>query len=250
MKYPSLSQLLWFVSLPFLFSPIESNANDLTDKNLPLFKKQVEASIKQFEDTDRERWSFKVVRYENEEGDVTSSTEIYKPNPDKSKQWSLIELNGKKPTPKQIKRFVKKKVKASEKKSDESTNYSVRLREIIDIDSLTVTQESDTHKIMSFNVFLERLGDDAKGKLDGSLTFNKNQQFIDSITITNNSEFSPMLTASITDFSLSFKFIKMDSAILPVENTMDMKGSFAFFTDIEETSVDRFSEFLYMGPED
>ncbi|TQV87082.1 hypothetical protein [Aliikangiella coralliicola] len=250
MRETTLTLTLWFGYFMALYLPLKTTAADLIETEIPLYKKQVETSIKQFEDMDRKRWSFKVVRYEDEEGDVTTSTEVYTPNEDKFKRWSLLELNGKTPTQKQIKKFIKKKVKASKKKDDDSANYSIRLRELIDIDSLNLTNENETHKTMSFDVYIEKLGDDAIGKLDGELTFSKHQQYIDSIQITNNSEFSPVFSASITDFKLVFKFKKMKNAILPVENSMDMKGSFAFFTEIDETSNERYSDYVYVEPKE
>ena len=236
---------LYFCSFLALITPINSNAKNLDVDTLRNFKQKVEASIKQFENTKREKWSHKVIRFENEEGDITSSIEVFTPHKDKSKQWSLLELNGKVPTKRQLKKFIKRKLKSTEKEDPEGANHSVRLREIVDIDSLSVAHENDTHVEMMFNVHIEKLGDSAKGKLEGTLTYDKKHDYIDTITIVNNSDFSPMFSASISDFSLTFKFKKIGSAILPLENTLDMKGTFAFFTDIDETSVDRFSEYSF-----
>lgn len=249
MKNQYIKQFLYFSCLLILSAPLTSNANGIDKDVLSFYKKQIEASIKLFEETNRKNWSYKVVRFENEEGDISSSTEVFTPNEHKSKQWALLELNGKKPTKKQLKKFTNKKLKASKKKQAGGADYSIRLREIIAIDSLTITQESDTHINMAFDVYIKKLGDDAKGKLDGLLTFDKNKQYIDFIRITNNSEFSPMFSSSITDFSMTLKFTKMSNAILPIENSLDMKGSFAFFTDIDETSIDRFSDYRYTKPQ-
>lgn len=80
---------------------------------------------------------------------------------------------------------------------------------------------------MAFDVYIEKLGDDAKGKLDGLLTLDKHQHYIESIKVINNSEFSRMFSSSISDFKLIFRFTKIQEAILPLEYTLDMKGSFA-----------------------
>ncbi|MDC0601386.1 hypothetical protein OAP14_00005, partial [Aliiglaciecola sp.] len=60
--------------------------------------------------------------------------------------------------------------------------------------------------------------------------------------------FSPMFSAKITDFKLTITFDKIDSYILPLQNKLSMKGTFAFFTDIDEESLDTFSEYRFIAP--
>ena len=86
MKYQNLISMLFSCFL-VLSTPLTSNANYIDKDNLSMYKKQIKASIKLFEETDRKNWSYKVVRFENEEGDVSSSTEVFTPNEDKSKRW-------------------------------------------------------------------------------------------------------------------------------------------------------------------
>jgi hypothetical protein len=103
--------------------------------------------------------------------------------------------------------------------------------------------------VMAFNVYIKKLGKDSIGKLQGQLIYQKEQQFIEKISIWNNAEFSPMLTAKISDLAITFTFLDINGAILAKQNEMKMKmkGSFAYFTDINETSIDNFSEYLYQG---
>ena len=93
---------------------------------------------------------------------------------------------------------------------------------------------------MAFNVYLKRLGEDSSGKLQGKLTYHKSDKFIEKITVWNKAEFSPMLTANITDLTITFTFLHLDGAVLAKNNEMKMKGSFAYFTEINETSLDSF----------
>ncbi len=101
--------------------------------------------------------------------------------------------------------------------------------------------------VMAFNVNLDKLGKDAIGKLQGQLTYQKDQQYIETISIWNNAEFSPMFTAKITDLAITFTFTHINGAVLTKQNEMKMKGSFAYFTQINETSVDVFSDYLFEG---
>jgi hypothetical protein len=56
-----------------------------------------------------------------------------------------------------------------------------------------------------------------------------------------------MFTANITDLAINFTFSHINGAVLTKQNEMKMKGSFAYFTEINETSLDRFSDYLYKG---
>ena len=207
----------------------------------------IDASIKQFEETERGKWSYKVVRMESEEGDVTSSTEVFTPHEDKLNRWTLLELNGQQANKAQQDAFVRNKVASSESNQNPDSNIKVKLREIIDLETLSFVSENHTHIELAFNVHIEKLGDDAIGKLDGLLTFDKQNHYIDTIRVTNNEEFSPMFSAAISDFKLTLKFTELEDAILPVEASMEMKGSFAFFTEINEVSTDRYSQYVYHG---
>ena len=207
-----------------------------------LLKQKIDQAIVNFEQTSRENWAYQVDRYENEEGDITSSVERFTPHIDINHQWTLITKNGEKPTKKQQKNFVKdKSAQASEQ--EKGANHAMKLREIINQESLVFKADSGSHISMNFNVYVKKLGEDSKGKLTGILFYNKEQEFIDEITITNNAEFSPMFTASISELLLTFNFVKIDNAILPKQNKLQMKGTFAYFTQIDEVSNDTYSNY-------
>ena len=221
------------------------HATKINASALAQYKTLISASIKQFEDTQRDKWSYKVHRMENEEGNITDRIELFTPHQDKSKQWSLLELNGRKPTLKQQEEFIQSRLEITKSQGQGDTSFAVQLSKLIDMKSLTLLRENTNHAELAFDVHIEKLGDDAKGKLDGLLTFNKQQQFIDSIEIRNNSDFSPMFSASISNLKINMKFHKLAQSILPLENSMLMQGTFAFFTEIDETSSDQYSEFHY-----
>lgn len=217
------------------------------DKTL---QEKISQAITQFENTNKNRWAYQVSRFENEEGTITSSIERFEPNTGKNaqpeKQWTLLQMNDKAPTKQQQIKFRDSKLKQAKSKQAGS-HYSFVLREIIDIDSLVFFAENDTHMQMSFDVYIEKLGDDAKGKLQGKLFYNKHQHLIEEIVIKNNAEFSPMFSANITDLTLTFNFISINDNILPKQHGMKMKGTFAFFTEINETSTDTFSDYVFVN---
>lgn len=238
-----MNLLLPFV-LTSLFFSTAVIAQSLSTYDQQLHKKQVELAIEKFEQTQRRHWAYKVIRYENEEGDISSSTEFHTPSEEVKKRWRLIEINGKTPTKKQIDKFINKKIK-QESKTSEERNYSFSLRELINLDSLKFISENKQSKIISFNVYLSKLGEDAKGKLRGTLSYNKAEQYIEKVIIENTAEFSPIFSASISAFKLTFAFTNINDNILPAQHDMEMKGSFAFFTEIDETSSDQYLDYHY-----
>jgi hypothetical protein len=210
-----------------------SNTNELAS-----FKEKVDRAIIKFENTNKELWSYNVSRYENEEGDISSSIEQHFSQT--TEPWLLRQINGQLPTKKQIKKFAKQK-------QDQSENIQFRLRELINPESLSLVSTDEKHIIMAFNVYMKKLGKDSIGKLQGQLIYQKEKQFIEQISVWNNAKFSPMFTAKITDLAITLTFLHINGAILAKQNEMKMKGSFAYFTDINETSIDNFSDYLYQG---
>lgn len=217
------------------------NANEKKTHDLALAKNIIEQAIIKFEQTDKKQWSYTVSRYEDEEGDVSSSIEAYSPK--LIPKWTLKEINGELPTQKQKNRFVKKKEKQKESKKDEG-NISLSFRELINQESLFLISSDDKEIMMGFDVVWQQLGDDAIGKLQGKLSYQKDKQFIDNVSIWNNTEFSPMFSAKITDLNVNFQFVEINGAVLAKQNEMKMKGSFAYFTEINETSLDSYSNYL------
>jgi hypothetical protein len=232
---------LLLLSFGAIFNTI---AAESTTEELILLKEKVNRAIQKVENTERKLWSYNVSRYEDEEGDISSSIEQY--SPQASERWILKKINGELPTKKQIKRFSKKKKEQSNTAKQENS-MQLKLRDLINEESLLLVSTNDQNIVMSFNVYLDKLGEDSKGKLQGELTYQKDNQFIETISIWNNAEFSPMFTATITDLAITFTFSHINGSVLTKQNEMKMKGSFAYFTEINETSLDIYSDYQYQG---
>ncbi len=237
---------------------IESSG-DIAASETTSLKEKIDQAIVKFEQTDRKHWGFTVNRFENEEGDITESVEQFTPNAEINKRWLLISANGVEATKNQQEKFLKKKQKQakknkqkakakaneSSKKASDNNSYTIKLRELINQNTLAFHSETNRHIEMSFQVTLNQFGDETKGKLDGLLSYSKQNQFIETITITNNAEFSPMFSASINELLLTFNFVEIDNAILFREHALQMKGSFAYFVDIDEVSKDTYFDYQY-----
>lgn len=215
---------------------------EITTAELVSLKEKINRAITKVEQTQRGHWSYQISRYEDEEGDISSSIEQH--SPQAIEPWLLKQINGQAPTPKKIEKFAKQKQSNNQKKG---VNLQLPLRKLINPESLSLVSNDEQHIVMAFNVDIKKLGEDSIGKLQGTLVYQKEKQFIEKISIWNNSEFSPMFTVNITDLALTFTFVHINGAVLPKQNAMKMKGSFAYFTEINETSVDNFSDYLYQG---
>lgn len=204
-------------------------------------KQQIDLAITRFEQTRVESWAYRVKRFENEEGDMTTSVEEFTPTLEIDQQWVLIQTNGEQPTKKQLRQFWE------DKREQEKGSYRIKLRKIINQDSLILKNQTQNHLKVSFNVNLERLGKDTSDNLQGILSYNKKRGFIEHITIVNTAPFSPMFSANISEFRLTFDFKSIENSILLQQQGMEMKGSFAIFTEIDEVSTDTYSNYRYHG---
>ena len=234
------------IILIYLFIVFNISAAYATTQSEPATSKPlhelVDHAIKKFEKTNKQDWTFHVARYENEEGDITSSIERFAPQLNLEQPWQLISLNGQTPNKKQKTAFQKEK---NEKQSDHSLRMP--LRELIQLETLQLLAETATTKTLQFDVFVKRFGKKASKKLQGQLIYNRKHDFIEQITITNNSDFSPVFSANISDLELVFKFIKIDQFVLPARHEMRFKGTFAYFTEIDETAHDTYSDYQFIG---
>ncbi|MBZ9610427.1 hypothetical protein [Rheinheimera maricola] len=205
----------------------------------------IAGAISQFEQRSRRDWAYRISRYENEEGVISSSVELFEPTKAPAEQWQLLSINGQQPDKKQLRKFAVAKQQQS--KAAGQQNFSVKLSELIQLNSLQLTFEDPQYLQASFGVYLSQLGGDVSKKLQGTLRFDKTQRYIDTIEISNSANFSPLFSADITEFSLTLRFTKIDSAVLPQQQQLRMKGTFAFFTKIDESSNDTFSDYRYVG---
>ncbi|MDG1816121.1 MAG: hypothetical protein P8J70_03440 [Glaciecola sp.] len=210
----------------------------LTTENV---KTTIDQAINNFEATKLDQWAFQISRYENEEGDETSSIERFNPQQADAARWQLLALNNRSPT-------LDEQIDFQQRKQDTETSISLRLSELIQTDSLVVVSEDKAYIRASFDVYLERLGADASKHLQGTLAFVKDGEFIEQIEITNTDSFSPMFGATIDELELDLAFVKINQSVLTQRIGLKMQGSFALFTEIDEVSSDVYSDYQYLGP--
>lgn len=202
---------------------------------------QVSQAIDAFANSKRKDWAVTITHYENEEGDVTTRIEQY--NPIAADKWTLISVNDQAPNRKQLKQYALNKQEQKDKTKEKGNSISIDLKTFIKQGTLKLIEQNSKEAQLVFDVNMPRLGDEAIDKLAGKLIYNKEHQFIETITVVNTDEFSPMFSATISDFKAVFEFDKKSNAILPMHYKMQFKGSFALFTTIDEVSTTIFSDY-------
>lgn len=211
-------------------------------ETIPL-KERIDTAIIQFEKTNKHNFSFKVNRYENEEGTITQSLEQFDPKREKHQRWSLIMLNDEAPSEKAQNKFAAKKLDEGDKHS----SVIIKLAKLIKTKSLRIIEEDDVKITASFDVYVEQLGHKASEQLKGTLHYSKLDKYIQSFEITNTNTFSPVFTANISHFLMSVNFIKLNEAILTKEVSLSMRGKMAWVVKINEVSKDTYYDYEYWG---
>ena len=211
----------------------------------------VDKALNRFEQTPRYDWSFVKESHEDEEGELTELKEIFTPSGALADGWQLVTYNGKPPSKKRLKKYRKNIQKRyaqetnSKAEEGEEQSFSINIRNLIEMDSLTLSSETETQWVIAFNVLFNEMGIDAEGNLDGLLYLDKRAGYIEKIAISNNDSFSPAFSAKITQLNLTLAFTNIEENILPLEVSMIMKGTFAFMAEINETQTTRYTDYRY-----
>ena len=240
-----LVAISWFISSYIANANQEANQEQEPKQEIAA---QVSQAIDAFADSKRKDWAVTITHYENEEGDITTRIEQY--NPIAADKWTLISVNDQAPNQKQLKQYALMKQEQKDKNKEKGNSVSIDLKTLIKQDTLKLIEQNNKEAQLAFDVHMPRLGDEAIGKLAGKLVFNKERQYIENITVVNTDEFSPMFSATISDFKAVFEFDKQEfdrksNAVLPKHYEIQFKGSFALFTTIDEVSTTTFSDYKH-----
>ncbi|AOT06905.1 hypothetical protein [Pseudoalteromonas luteoviolacea] len=196
----------------------------------------VESALERFSQTNKQHWSYTVHSIEIEEGKKTEIHAKHQPNKDASQRWQLLLFNGQEPSQQQAKEFAQRR---------EDEGFSISIKELVKTHTLSLTQETPNSITFSYPVELADLGSDAIGKLTGHIRIDKKSQHIEQISVRNTATFSPVALADISDFNLTMQFMTVNNAVLVQRTQMDMRGTFSFFIDIEETSTVTFDNYRH-----
>lgn len=220
--------LIWF-----LFLSNHTNAAQFEASHL---KSVVQNAIQRIKDVDKTKWAFELHSFENEEGEITDYTAAFNGALPEGQKWQLLTKDKKPATDKQKRAFIKQRNK------DKKT-FSVKLEQLITFDSLQLLDSTNAAITASFDVNIPKLGDDAIGKLKGTLIVSPTNHLLKQIIITNLDEFSPMTMTNIEQFKIVLTFAEVSEQVLPISAEMTMRGTFAGFIELNETSKDSYTNY-------
>lgn len=227
----TIFQLLLLIWLLFL-----SNHTNAAQFKEPHLKSVVQNAIQRIKDVDKTKWAFELHSYENEEGEITDYTAAFNGALPEGQKWQLLTKDKKPATDKQKRAFIKQRNK------DKKT-FSVKLEQLITLDSLQLLDSANEALTASFDVNIPKLGDDAIDKLKGTLIVSPKNHLLKQITITNLAEFSPMAMTNIEQFKMVLTFTEVSEQVLPMSAEMTMRGTFAGFMELNETSKDSYTNY-------
>ncbi|MEL7479239.1 MAG: hypothetical protein AAGJ17_10215 [Pseudomonadota bacterium] len=227
----TIFQLLLLIWLLFL-----SNQTIAAQFEASHLKSVVQKAIKRIKDVDKTKWAFELHSFENEEGEITDYTAAFNGALPEGQNWQLLTKDKKPATDKQKRAFVKQRNK------DKKT-FSIKLEQLITLDSLQLLDSTNEAITASFDVNIPKLGDDAIGKLKGTLIVSPKNHLLKQIIITNLDEFSPMTMTNIEQFKMVLTFTEVSGQVLPINAEMTMRGTFAGFMELNETSKDSYTNY-------
>ena len=227
----TIFQLLLLIWLLFL-----SNHTNAAQLETQYLKSIVQKAIQRIKDVDKTKWAFELHSFENEEGEITDYTAAFNGALPEGQKWQLLTKDKKPATDKQKRAFIKQRNK------DKNT-FKIKLEQLITLDSLQLIDSSNEVLTASFDVSIPKLGDDAIGKLTGKLIVSPTSNLLKQITITNLAEFSPMAMTNIEQFEMVLTFAEVSEQVLPINAEMTMRGTFAGFVELNETSKDSYTNY-------
>ena len=201
----------------------------------------IESAITRFSDTPLEQWSYRRYRYENEEGEVARHQAEFSPIRAAGDQWRLLSFDDASPTEEQMRTFQKTQAQGGYGGHE----VTLKLTELVQADTLRLVDESEDNIIAEFNVHIAKLGEQASEALIGQLHYNKSKKCIEQIKVNSKHGFSAVFTAHIDKLSLNMTFLCDGNAVLPIYQNLTLLGRIAYFFEINEVSILRYSHYQH-----
>ena len=221
-------------SLMIILSSLSASSH-ANENYLPL----IQSGIDKFNQTAYEQWKFQVKQVENEEGEISGSVQSFDPDREKYK-WDLISKDGNPPSSREIKKYRSKIDKR--KKQFKPRNFFDNLV----LNTIKLEDKNESVTIFSFDVVTEEFGADANQKLKGTLLYNNQSNFIESLIITNTEPFKPQFLVTVDHLKLTLNYQLIQGQVLASDVSMRLKGNMGFI-EIDEINEVTFSDYQYSG---
>lgn len=222
------------------------------DEDLSLFNKAMDRMLASSYDG----WTF----LQTTTGEEDEKVEHFDSSKEKENRWTLLTLNGKKPTKKQIKKYLNDKrndVLRQEKEDENGDGEDAKgnkfLIKLIKPGSVKFIEANSSHKIYQFQPKMDG-GDEAmEGHVFGEITVLRDNPMVTQIRLYIKEAFSVKI-AKIKEFETLMKFAPVNpenqatSPIFIQSIQAKAKGKAALFFSFDRSSLVTYSDFVEVSP--
>jgi hypothetical protein len=166
--------------------------------------------------------------------------QAFDPSKPYPKQWTLLQQQYLPPN----KAMLHEYNSIQQSSNQEHIPEELKNIEIIDLESITLVQETDLEYIFSFTPQLPMFEAEVNENFHGRLFFNKDKQLIEMLHLKTNSSFSPKLALTIDSYELTIRITQFENVLHVTYIESDKSGSFLFLQEFHEINKKSFSNFL------
>ena len=177
--------------------------------------------------------------YTNEE---QSRVARFDPRQPDGERWTLVSIDGRKPTEPEIEEF------RDDKEDSDATDSSNRL-EIVGADTLELIEETDERWRFRFIPNEDEV--DLVDSVDATVSIRKDGQWLELIDLRNHSDIRPGFGSKISTFLVRLEFAPavVNGPIVPKTMRIQVSGRALLFIGFSETEHIEYSDFDFAGDE-
>lgn len=193
-----------------------------------------------FDDNYREAWAFTEERIFK---DVTSRGRY---DPRVSNSWSLLSVDGRTPTDKEVGEYLEEKSKEGNGRGAGKN----RPEDMMKPESLSLIEETENYWLFDFLP----AGDDNKfmEHLDGEMMISKSNQTIQFIDIRSTGSFKPRFGVRVNEFltRIEFRPVNEEGPVVPQSMRFRIKAKAFGVMDVDERVSVSYSDYEFVGADE
>jgi hypothetical protein len=198
----------------------------------------VESALSAMEDASLDAWAYTQTMIEN-------GTEVvihHDPARPEGRRWSLISVDDRPPTEAENEKYL-------ERARDDGGEEDSEIRAMIEPESLTLIEETETHAIYGFRP----VADDEEDRkiydhLEATLRIAKSPPHVEAIEMSSPKPFSPAFGFKIKRFELILTFAPVEGEVLPSTVSTRIAGRAMLFKKVDEAVRVTYSDYRRVDP--
>lgn len=166
----------------------------------------------------------------------------FDPRMDEGDRWSLVSVDGRAPRDEEVREFE------HDKEDHDAAANSGRIN-IVDVETLELVDESDTHLRLRFIPDEDEV--EFVENVDSIVTIRKDGPVIETIDLRNHSDIRPGFGTKIGTFHFRMEFAPavVNGPIVPKHLQIRVSGRALLFIGFDETELIEYSDYEYAGEE-